>query len=181
MFQFFPDPNIARRAQLFEVWIRPVMPPNAHMAVRIALHELEKLVANGLTAEQFEASRQYLMKNVYLLTATQDQQLGYALDSKWYGIGEYTSHMRERLTKLTRAEVNAAVKKHLSPKNLRIVIIAKDAEGLKAKLLADEPSAVAYDAPKPELAAEDKLIGAKKLGIRPEAVKIIPVEQVFSK
>ena len=24
MFQFFPDPNIARRAQLFEVWIRPV-------------------------------------------------------------------------------------------------------------------------------------------------------------
>ena len=26
MYQFFPDPNIARRAQIFEVWIRPVVP-----------------------------------------------------------------------------------------------------------------------------------------------------------
>ena len=30
------------------------------------------------------------MKNVFLMTATQNQQLGYALDSKWYGTGEYT-------------------------------------------------------------------------------------------
>ena len=36
MFQFFPDPNIARRAQIFEIWIRPVAPENAHMALRIA-------------------------------------------------------------------------------------------------------------------------------------------------
>ena len=26
MFRFFPTPNVARRAQLFEVWIRPVVP-----------------------------------------------------------------------------------------------------------------------------------------------------------
>ena len=45
MFQFFPDPNMARRAQIFEVWIRPVVPENAHMALRIAVHELDKLVA----------------------------------------------------------------------------------------------------------------------------------------
>ena len=30
------------------------------------------------------------MKNVYVMTATQNQQLGYALDSRWYGIGEFT-------------------------------------------------------------------------------------------
>jgi zinc protease len=29
MFQFFPNPNLARKAQLFEVWIRPVTPQNA--------------------------------------------------------------------------------------------------------------------------------------------------------
>ena len=67
MFQFFPDPNIARRAQLFEIWIRPVVPENAHMALRIALHELEQARSqNGLTQEDFEATRDYLMKNVYL-------------------------------------------------------------------------------------------------------------------
>ena len=37
------------------------------------------------------------MKNVFVMTATQDQQLGYALDSKWYGIPEFTAYMRERL------------------------------------------------------------------------------------
>ena len=30
-----------------------------------------------------------------------DQQIGYALDSAWYGTGEYTSFMRDRLSKLT--------------------------------------------------------------------------------
>src|SRR6185369_2011186 len=101
MFQFFPDPNLGRRAQIFEVWIRPVVPENAHMALRIAVHELRKLIDDGLTAEQFEATRNYLMKNVFLMTATQDEQLGYALDSQWYGQGEFTATMREKLSKLT--------------------------------------------------------------------------------
>jgi zinc protease len=37
MFQFFPSPNLGRKAQLFEVWIRPVAPQNAHFALRLAL------------------------------------------------------------------------------------------------------------------------------------------------
>src|SRR5262247_2833803 len=53
MFQFFPDPNIPRRAQIFEVWIRPVVPVNAHMALRIAIFEVDKLIENGLSAEDF--------------------------------------------------------------------------------------------------------------------------------
>jgi zinc protease len=182
MYQFFPDPNIARRAQIFEVWIRPVVPVNAHMALRIATHELEKLVQSGLTQQQFEAIRDYLMKNVFVMTATQNQQIGYALDSQWYGISEFTSYMRERLSKLTRADVNRAVKKHLSPTNLSVVIITKDAEDLKRRLVSDEFSPITYDAEKPAaLLAEDKLIGARKLNIRADKVKITPVEQVFAK
>src|SRR5262249_35994340 len=109
MFQFFPDPNIARRAQIFEVWIRPVVPVNGHMALRIAIWELQKLVDQGLSQEDFERTRDYLMKNVYVMTATQNQQVGYALDSKWYGIGDFASTMREKLSKLTRDEVNSAI------------------------------------------------------------------------
>ena len=81
MFQFFPDPNLGRRAQVFEIWIRPVAPQNAHMALRIAIHELDKMVAEGLSEADFQTTRDYLMKNVYLLTATQDAQLGYALEA----------------------------------------------------------------------------------------------------
>ncbi|HSD71974.1 MAG TPA: insulinase family protein [Thermoanaerobaculia bacterium] len=182
MFQFVPDPNIARRAQIFEVWIRPVVPTNAHMALRIAIHELDKLVNEGLSKEDFERTRDYLMKNVYVMTATQNQQLGYALDSRWYGIGEFTSYMRDRLGKLTLEEVNAAIRKHLSSKNLSVVIITKDAKGLKDQLVADAFSPISYDAEKPaDLLAEDKVIGARKLGIPAEKVKITPVEDVFAK
>src|SRR5664279_3552862 len=59
MFQSFPDANIARRAQLFEIWIRPVVPVNAHMALRIAIHELNRLVSEGLTEEEFQTTRDY--------------------------------------------------------------------------------------------------------------------------
>jgi zinc protease len=182
MFQFFPDPNLARRAQIFEVWIRPVMPQNAHMALRIAVHELDKLITEGLSAEDFEATRNYLMKSVFLLTASQDQQLGYALDSDWYAIGEFASYMRERLSRLTREDVNRAVRQHLSAKDFSAVIITKDAQALREALVKDAPSTVTYDAEKPpELLAEDKLIGARKLAIRPDAVRVTPVEEVFAR
>ena len=50
MFQFFPDPNVARRRQIFEIWIRPVVPANAHMTLRLAVHELSNARRNGMTA-----------------------------------------------------------------------------------------------------------------------------------
>jgi len=180
MYQFFPDPNIARQQQLFEVWIRPVVPENAHMALRIALHEVEKLVKDGLTQEQFEATRDYLMKNVYVKTSTANQQIGYALDSQWYGMGEYTEQMRAALAKLTVADVNRAIRKHIRPRDLQIVMITKDAEGLRQKLVSDEVSTIKYEAEKPQaLLDEDKVIGAMQLGIRADAVRIIPAEDVF--
>jgi zinc protease len=182
MFQFFPEPNIARRAQIFEVWIRPVVPANAHMALRIGVYELEKLLRDGLSKEDFESTRDYLMKSVFVMTATQNQQIGYALDSKWYGTGEYTAMMRERLKALTPEAVNGAVRKHLSARDLSVVIVTKDAQGLKSKLVSDEFSPIQYDAEKPkELLDEDRVIGALKLDIKPENVKITPVEEVFAR
>jgi zinc protease len=181
MFQFFPDANLGRRSQLFEIWIRPVAPENGHMALRIAIYELNKMIENGLTQAEFEARRDYLMKNVFLATATQNQQLGYALDSQWYGLPEYTKMMRDALSKMTAADVNAAMKRHLSAKNLSVVFITKDAAGLKDKLVADAVSTVKYDArPSKELLDEDQIIGNMKLGIKPEAVTIISADKVFA-
>jgi zinc protease len=182
MFRLLPPGNVPRRAQLFEVWIRPVQPRNAHMAIRIAVDAVRKLHAEGLTEEQFQATRQYLMKNVFVMTATQDAQLGYALDSRWYGIPEFTRYMRDGLASLTLADVNAAIRKRLDPSGLSFVIVTRDAKGLADALVADGPSPVSYDAPKPpELLQEDARIGATKLGIAPQAVKITPVDEVFAR
>jgi zinc protease len=179
--QFFPSAGIARRSQLFEIWIRPVVPENAQMAMRIALHETQKMIDEGLSQADFENTRDYLMKNVYLLTSTQSQRLGYALDSWWYGMGDYVDTMRAAYAKLTRDDVNKAIKKYLSAKNLHVVIITKDAEGLRDKLLSDAPSSIKYDAEKPDLAAEDKEIGSYKLNLKPENIRIVSVDEVFAK
>ncbi len=182
MFQFFPDANIARRAQIFEVWIRPVEPKNAHMALRIATHELDNLIDKGMSEEDFQAARQYLMKNVYVMTATQDQQLGYALDSRWYGMGDFTTHMRAALQKLTRDDVNRALKQHVSADDLSVVIITKDAKQLRDALIADALSPITYDGEKPQsLLDEDKIIGARKLSLTADRIRITPVEEVFAR
>jgi zinc protease len=182
MFQFFPDPNIGRRAQIFEIWIRPVPPEQAHMALRIAIHEMEKLVASGLSQEQFADTRDYLMKNVFVMTATQNQQVGYTLDAEWYGTGEFTSHMREQLARLTLADVNRAIRTHLDPRNLSIVMITDDAEGLSRALVSDAPSPIQYDSPKPaEIVEEDRMLMNKPLGITADRVRITPVAEVFAR
>jgi zinc protease len=182
MFTFFPSPNIVRQQQLFEIWIRPVVPVNAQMALRVAVWELRKLIDDGLTREEFDSARDYLMKNVYLLTERQDQQLGYALDSRWYGIGEFTNYMRERLRTLTRDDVNAAIKRHLSADRLSAVIVTKDASGLKQALVSGAFSPIKYDGDKPaDLLAEDKVIGALNLNLASERVSITPVAEVFSR
>jgi zinc protease len=180
--QFFPSPNVARRAQAFEIWIRPVVPANTQMSIRLALYELDKLIENGMSQADFESTRDYLSKNVYLMTATQDERLGYALDSWWFGLPEYTEYMRAQYAKLTRDDVNAALKKYLSAQNLHVVIVTKDAQGLADLLTKDEPSQIKYDSEKPaDIVAEDKVIGAYKLNVKPENVHIVKVDDVFSK
>jgi zinc protease len=182
MFASFPAPNLARQRQIFEIWIRPVVPVNAHMALRTAVYELGRLVRDGLSQTEFEATRDYLMKNVYVMTARQDEQLGYALDSRWYGIGEFTAYMRTALGTLTVDQVNAAIKRHLSADRLSIVIVTKDAARLKEALASDAFSPIKYDGEKPaDVLAEDTVIGSLKLNLAPDKVGITPIAEVFSK
>lgn len=181
MYQFFPDPNLGRRAQLFEVWLRPLRPEQAVFALKLALYELRRLIQDGISEAEFETTRAYLAKNVFVMTKTQDQQLGYALDSDWYGIPEFTRYIRDELARLTAERVSDVVRRHLSWNNLQVVMIAADAEGLRQQLLSPEPATITYDGEKPEdLLAEDRVVGAYELGLTPEKIRITNVEDVFA-
>jgi zinc protease len=87
--------------------------------------------------------------------------------------------MRERLSKLTLADVNRAIKQHLATDRMRVVVITKDAEGLRDAIVKGTPSPITYNSPKPDdIMAEDKLI--EKYKIRPPAqVTVVPVDKVF--
>jgi len=180
MFQFEPDPNLGRQQQIFQVWIRPVEPENGHFTLRAALYEYNKLVREGMSKEAFEATRTFLSKYVNVLTKTQDAQLGYALDSRYYQTPEFTSYMRGALAKLTLEDVNRAIQKYLKTDAVRIAIVTKDAAGLRDEILSNRPSPMTYNSPKPQaILDEDKVIEVYKIDVRPADVVIVPVEKVF--
>jgi zinc protease len=180
MFQFQPDPNLGRRLQIFQIWIRPVEPQNGHFVLRAALYEYDKLVREGMSQEAFESTREFLSKYVNVLTATQDAQLGYALDGRYYKIKDYPTYMREQLARLTLADVNRAIKEYLKPETMRIAIITKDSAALREAILSNKLSPITYNAPKPkEITDEDKLIEAYKIVVKPADVSVVKVDQVF--
>jgi zinc protease len=180
MFQFTPDPNLGRSSQIFQIWIRPVEPQNSMFALRAALFEYDKLVREGMKQTDFEAVRDFLVKYANVLTSTQGERLGYKLDSRYYGTPEYTAFIRERLSKLTLADVNRAIKQYLSTDRMRVVMITKDASALRDAIVKATPSPITYNSPKPaDVMAEDKLIERYKINVRPEQVVIVPVDKVF--
>jgi zinc protease len=180
MFQFEPDPNLGRQQQIFQIWIRPVEPQNGHFTLRAALYEYDKLLKDGMSQEAFEATRTFLMKYVNLLTKTQNAQLGYTLDSSFYGTPEFTTYMHGALAKLTLADVNRAIQTHLKSNGMRIAIVTKDAEGLRDVIVSNHPSPITYNAPKPkEILDEDKVIQAYPTNVKSGDITIVPVEKVF--
>src|SRR5262245_48914634 len=131
MFLMTPDSNLARQQQIFQMWIRPVEAENGVFALRAALYEYDKLVRDGISQEAFDTTREFLGKFSNVLTQTQSARLGYALDSRYYDIGDYNTYVKAQLSKLTLADVNAAIRRHLKSDRMRIVVVTKNGDALR--------------------------------------------------
>ncbi|HVG19359.1 MAG TPA: insulinase family protein, partial [Blastocatellia bacterium] len=146
------------------------------------MYELDKFSKNGMSKEDFEATKQFLSKFVNVLTKAQDGQLGYAMDSRYYGIPNFTDYVRAQLEKLTLEDVNRVIKKYLQANDVKIVVVTKDAEAFRSAALAGAPSPISYTSPPAkEILEEDKVIEKYKLDFKPKEVEVVPVGQVFQK
>ena len=184
-----PRVNVARRSQLFEIWIRPISltaPGNLHertlFATRAALFELETLTEKGMSAADVEGSKQFLRNYVGTWATTVSRRLGYAVDDAFYGIGKpgFLQALRAALDKVTAAQVNAAIRAHLQDDNMYLVVITADAAGFKQKLLAGQPTSITYAGERSaDLLAEDKVIAALPIRVTAENIRIIPIDKVF--
>ncbi|MEJ2521427.1 MAG: pitrilysin family protein [Gammaproteobacteria bacterium] len=181
MFQFQPDPNLYRRQQIFQVWIRPLTGNNeAHFATRVAMYELDKLITRGMSEAEFEATRDFLDKFVAQWVAAQPAILGYAIDSRFYGIPEFADYVRSSLKGLTVEDVNRVIRDQLTTEDVKFVFITPDAADLKARLVGNRPSPMSYNSPKPpEVLAEDQVIQALPMDFTASSVTIVPAESVF--
>ncbi len=181
MFQTKPDANLGRSSQIFQVWLRPLRSNNdAHFATRAALYELDKLIANGMSEKDFQATRNYLTNYAPQLVASQDQQLGYALDSEFYQTEEFVKYVRDQFAKLSLADVNRVIKENLQTDNIQYVFISGDGEDMKKRLLSEQVSPLKYNSEKPaELLATDKIIESYQLKLPAKNVEVIAVDAVF--
>ncbi|MGQ9633722.1 MAG: M16 family metallopeptidase [Bryobacteraceae bacterium] len=180
MYRLEPEPNLGRSGQIFQIWIRPVEPATAHFALRAALWEYEKLIRDGLSQEEFERWRNFVSKNVNLLMRTKSAELGYAIDSLYYGIPNYKEHIQKSLAGLTREQVNAAIRRHLQTENMQIVIVGKDCNAFRSRLLSNQPSPMKYNSPKPKaILDEDKFIERLQIRVTPGAIRLVPADDLF--
>lgn len=182
-FRQLPPANVGRRKQAFEVWLRTLPNDNAVFALRAALREIDRLIASGLSQQQFELTRNFLKKYVLHYAASTHDRLLWSLDDAFYGLSQpHLAKLRADLDALTVEQVNAAIKKHWRTSDLVIAISSGATDKLKAQLVSGAPTPPTYATPKPEaVLTEDKEISAYPLGISAENVQVIPVEQMFAK
>ncbi len=186
-----PPANVSRRSQIFEVWLRPIAataPGTLHdralFALRAALRELSRAVEKGMSEEDFSRTRAFLRNYSVNFGATLSRRLAYMVDDVFYGIGRpgFLADIRSGLDALAPEQVNASIRKHLQSQNLWVVIITKNAEGLKKKLLSGAPTPISYVGPqKKEVLAEDRLISAFPLPVSEQNIKIIDINDVFER
>jgi len=137
-----------------------------------------------MSEEDFQLTRAFLSKYYLHFAETTQERLGYRLDDRFYGIdGEgHLARFGEMMGSLTRDEVNAAIRKHLQLDDLDVAIVTGEAEKLKAAMIADAPSPMTYANEKPpEVLAEDEEIEVFPLGIAEDAVRVVPVDEIFEK
>ena len=180
MFLMEPPQNLGRHFQIFQVWIRPVEPPTARFALRLAMFELDKLAKDGMTQESFERTREFLSKFVNVLTKSKRAELGYAIDSNFYTLPAYNEFLKAHLAKLTLADVNRVIKQYIHTDRMTIVAVAKNGAELKAQIAAGDPSPMTYNSPKPEaITDEDKLVERRPFNLKAEDITVVPVAQIF--
>lgn len=173
-----PTPNVPRRQQYFSVWIRPVEPKNDRFALRAALFYVDQMVENGLTREQFELARDFVVNYSKLWAQSLSGRLGVHMDSRFYGMPYWIDEIERRLEDLTLEEVNAAVRKYIQTDDYEAVLVTDGARETAIELLRDTPSPKEYNSEVEEqVLRDDETI--VELPVEPTAVEIVPVAKMF--
>lgn len=197
-----PKAGVPRQSNYFSVWIRPVQTAkalkaqyaelnsietgHAHFAIRMAIREMNELIKNGMSQEDFELTRTFLRSYMKLYAQTPEQQLGWLLDSRFYGRKDWLKEADALLATATREQVNEAMKKYWQTTNFYTCIITDRSETvpLSRSLRDNLPSPMSYstilkDVLSPSILSEDKEVEAYPLKV--SKVEIVESNDMFRK
>jgi zinc protease len=178
----FAQPNMPRRQQHFEIWLRPVPPASTGFAIREAIYETDKFIREGIPAAGFEATRAFLLNYINLWAQDGSRRLGYAIDATLYG-RDVIAELKARLPTMTKNDVDRAVRKHLSAKNLAVAVVGDQLKALAKALTSGKPTPMVYDTKDTpaEVVEEDKHIESYPLPVSPSHLKIVSANSLFEK
>jgi zinc protease len=157
-----PPSGVPRSSNYWSIWIRPVQIAtqlkaqyeelaeitvgHAHFALRMAIREFDLMIENGMSEEDFAATRTFLRSYTKLYAQSPADQLGWLMDSKFYGRANYLAELDRLLADVTLDQVNEALRKHWQTKNLFVTIVTdqSEAQPLAASLIGNLPSPMSY-------------------------------------
>ena len=157
-----PPSGVPRSSNYWSIWIRPVQIASqlksqyeelsdisvghAHFALRMAIREFDLMVANGMSEEDFEATRTFLRSYTKLYAQSPSDQLGWLMDSRFYGRANYLAELDNLLAAATLEQVNKALRKYWQTQNVFVTIVTDESEAspLAASLIGNLPSPMSY-------------------------------------
>ncbi len=157
-----PPSGVPRASNYWSIWIRPVQIASqlksqyqeladvsighAHFALRLALREFDLLIKNGMSEADFEATKTFLRSYTKLYAQSPAQQLGWLMDSRFYGRTDYLAGLDSLLKNTTLEQVNAAIRKYWQTENLFVTIVTdtSEAQPLADSLINNTPSPMSY-------------------------------------
>jgi zinc protease len=195
-----PPSDVPRASNYWSIWIRPVQIASqlksqyeeladievghAHFALRMAIREFDLLIKKGMSEDAFATTRTFLRSYTKLYAQSPAQQLGWLMDSRFYGRMDYLAELDTLLKNVTLEQVNTAIRKHWQTENMFVTIITDESEAkpLADALINNTPSPMSYSnlvkAGLPaEVLAEDDVVAVYPLNIK--KVTIVPSADTF--
>ena len=184
-----PPSGVPRASNYWSIWIRPVQIASqlrdqypeladisighAHFALRLAIREFDLLIKNGMSDADFSATKDFLRSYTKLYAQSPAQQLGWLMDSRFYGRKDYLAELDTLLKDTTLNQVNAVIRKYWQTKNMYVTIVtdASEAQPLADSLINNTPSPMSYSnllksGLSTKVLAEDDVIAVYPLNVK---------------
>jgi zinc protease len=142
---------IERARQAFSMWTFPKA-SEAAACLELELSMLSSWVDSGITKEELEWAKHYLVRSHVFSSDTAAKRLGLRQDELLLDLPEgYHAEFTERVASVTLAQANAAVRARISPENVLVVVLGTAPDIRQGLTLVmpkgTEVDIVAWDAP----------------------------------
>ena len=122
----------------FMVWLRPLKQPTVAWSIKAAVEMTETLVEDGLAPDEFALMQEYLLQRMRIWAQDPGRRLEYAVEGAALGYPDQLEDLPAAIEALTVEDVNAALAEHIRPQDLRIVVVAGNADELVGDLTEEK-------------------------------------------